>query len=223
MSLIKKIIYLIYREYKISIININDLFINVVFFFLSIFIFIFAIGPKKEILEIIGIGIIWTLLLLSSTLSLRRYYQEDFNNGNLVIMHLGGLSYELIVILKIISNFFFIKIPFLISIPVACLIVNIPFEKLYLILLSFSIGSLILSCLGSIAAAMFLLNKQNFSLGSITVIIFSIPIIIFSMGIINNENNFFYLMNILFGILLITLAIAPWVSAACIKLAIQND
>ena len=26
-----------------------------------------------------GVGIIWTLLLLSSTLSLRKFYQEDFD------------------------------------------------------------------------------------------------------------------------------------------------
>ena len=68
-----KIIIYFYREYKTSMIGLNDLFVNLVFFFLSIFIFIFSIGSDKEILEITGIGIIWSLLLLSSTLSLKKY------------------------------------------------------------------------------------------------------------------------------------------------------
>ena len=66
---------------------------------------------------------------------------------------------------------------------------------------SFIIGSLILSCLGSISASMNLLNKRNYSLGSIIVMVLSIPVIIFSVGIINNEESFLSLIKILFGIL----------------------
>ena len=137
MKLLKKIIAIILREYKISLKNFNDLLTILLFFFLSIFVFIFSIGPDKEILKSIGIGILWSLLLLSSTLSLKRYYQEDFENGTLVIIHMSGLSYELISILKIFSHFIFVQIPFLISIPLASILINLPFEKTALLLLSF--------------------------------------------------------------------------------------
>ena len=108
MKLLKKIVAFILREYQISLKNFNDLFTILLFSFLSIFVFIFSIGSDKEILKSIGIGILWSLLLLSSTLSLKRYYQEDFENGTLVIIHMSGLSYELISILKIFSHFIFI-------------------------------------------------------------------------------------------------------------------
>ena len=39
----------------------------------------------------LGIGIVWTLFLLSSTLSLRKFYQEDFESGNLALLHLMDL------------------------------------------------------------------------------------------------------------------------------------
>ena len=53
--------------------------------------------------------------------------------------------------------------------------------------------------------------------------ILSIPIIIFSVGIINAaEEIALAQLRILTGILLFFLAVTPWVSAACIKLAIQN-
>ena len=84
------------------------------------------------------------------------------------------------------------------------------------------IGSLILSCLGSISASMNLLNKTNYSIGSIIVILFSIPLIIFSVGINNDYNNFNSIINLLIGIAMIFLGVTPWSSAACIRLALKN-
>ncbi|MDA9748766.1 heme exporter protein CcmB [Pelagibacteraceae bacterium] len=219
----KKIFYFFYREYKINLSGFHNILTNIIFFFISIFIFIFSIGPEKETLSLLGIGILWTLLLLSSTLSLRKFYQEDFDSGNLVMLHLNGFSYELISILKTLSHFIFVQIPFLVSIPLAFILLNISLEYLYSFLLSFLIGSIILSCLGSISSSMNLLNNRNYLLGSVIVMVFSVPVIIFAVGIINFEENFNSLINILFGILLIIFAINPWASGACLKLAIQND
>ena len=88
---------------------------------------------------------------------------------------------------------------------------------------SFAIGSLTLSCLGSISSSMNLMNQRNFLLGSVIVMIFSVPIIIFSVGIINMEESFNSLINILFGILLIVFAINPWASGLCLKLSLENN
>jgi len=222
MALIKKILLFFKRESKLFYSNIEDLFSNILFFFLSIFIFVFALGANDQLLRNIGMGIIWSLLLLSSTLSLRKFYEEDFNNGILKIIHMGGISYELIVFLKILSHFFFVQIPFLASIPIACIFFNLPINEIYNLILTFVIGSLILSCLGSISASMNLLNKTNFSIGSIIVLLFCIPVIIFSVGINNSESSFSSLINLLLGIALIFLGISPWSSAAFIKLATRN-
>ena len=222
MFILKKIFLFLKREFKLFYTNIVDLFSNILFFFLSVFVFIFALGTDEQLLKTIGIGIIWSLLLLSCTLSLRKFYEDDFKNGILTIIHMGGMSYELIVFLKIISQFFFVQIPFLVSIPIACILFNLPINEVYNLIITFVIGSLILSCLGSISASMNLLNKTNFSIGSLIVLLFFIPVIIFSIGINNSENNFGSLINLLFGIALIFLGISPWSSAAFIKLALRN-
>ena len=222
MIIVNKIFLFFKRELQIFFNNITDLFSNILFFFLSIFVFVFALGTDEQLLKTIGLGIIWSLLLLSSTLSLRKFYEDDFNNGILTIIHMGGISYELIVFLKILSHFFFVQIPFLASIPIACIFFNLPINEVYNLILTFGIGSLILSCLCSVSASMNLLNKTNFSIGSIVVLLFSIPVIIFSVGINNPESNFNSLINLLLGIALIFLGIAPWSSAAFIKLSLRN-
>ena len=223
MKLLIKIFFFYYREYKLNLSGFQDILTNIIFFFVSIFIFIFSIGPDKETISLTGIGILWTLLLLSSTLSLRKFYQDDFENGNLLITHLNGFSYGFIAILKTLSHFIFIQIPFLLSIPIACILLDISNEKLINIFTSFTIGSLILSCLGSISSSMNLMNQRNYLLGSVIVMIFSVPIIIFSVGIINLEESFNSLTNVLFGILLIVFAINPWASGLCLKLSLENN
>jgi len=223
MKFLNKIIFFYYREYKLYMSGAQDILTNIIFFFVSIFIFIFSIGPDKETISIIGVGIVWTLLLLSSTLSLRKFYQEDFENGNLFIIHLNGFSFGFIAILKTFSHFLFVQVPFLLSLPIACILLNIVSDKLFYLFASFGIGSLTLSCLGSISSSMNLMNQRNFLLGSVIVMIFSVPIIIFSVGIINMEENFNSLINILFGILLIVFAINPWASGLCLKLSLENN
>ena len=222
MDILKKIFQFIKRESKLFYTNMIDLLSNILFFFLSIFVFIFALGTDGELLKTIGIGIIWSLLLLSSTLSLRKFYEDDFKNGIVSIIHMGGMSYELIALLKIFSHFIFIQLPFLVSLPIAGILFSLPINEVYNLVLTFLIGSLILSCLGSISASMNLLNKTNFSIGSIIVLLFSIPLIIFSVGINSSDNDFNSIYNLLIGIALIFLGIAPWSSAACIKLALRN-
>ena len=223
MIILNKIISFYYREYKLNLSGFQDILTTIIFFFVSIFIFIFSIGPDKETISSIGIGIVWTLLLLSSTLSLRKFYQDDFENGNLLIMHLNGLSFGFIAILKTFSHFIFIQVPFLLSLPIACILLNIANDKLIYLFSSFVIGSFILSCLGSISSSMNLMNQRNFLLGSVIVMIFSVPIIIFSVGIVNLEENFNSLISILFGMLLIVFAINPWASGLCLKLALENN
>ena len=223
MITLNKIISFYYREYKLNLSGFQDILTNIIFFFVSIFIFIFSIGPEKETISLIGVGIVWTLLLLSSTLSLRKFYQDDFENGNLLLMRLNGFSYGFISILKTFSHFLFVQVPFLLSIPIACILLNIANDKLVYLFASFAIGSLILSCLGSISSSMNLMNQRNFLLGSLIVMIFSVPIIIFSVGIINMEKNFYSLMSVLVGILLIVFSINPWASGLCLKLSLENN
>ena len=222
MIIIQKIYIFFKRESKLFYSNIVDLFSNILFFFLSIFVFIFALGTDEQLLKTIGVGVIWSLLLLSSTLSLRKFYEEDFKIEILPVIHMSGMSYELIVLLKILSHFIFVQIPFLVSLPIISIFFNLPASEVYNLIITFIIGALILSCLGSISASMNLLNKTNFSIGSVIVLLFSIPLIIFSVGINNVDNDFSSLFNLLIGIALIFLGLAPWSSAACIRLALKN-
>ena len=214
---------LFYREYKILFRSFYDILTIIIFFTLGVFIFIFAIGSDNEILEEIGLGIIWTLLLLSTNLSINKFYQNDFEDGSIFLLHINGLSIELIVLIKLIILWFFYQLPFIIIIPCVYLILNITSNDMYLVIITFLLGSPILSALSSISGAMNLLNNKSFAIGSILVMIFSIPVIIFSVGISNTPPELIKpQISIMIGILFLFIAITPWISSACIRLALRN-
>ena len=211
------------REFLLTFRNYYDVLTIITFFILGILIFIFAIGPEEKIYSQIGIGIIWTLLLLSTNLSIKKFYQDDFNDGSIILFFISGVTYEFIVILKIITAWLFFQFPFLVIIPITCLLLEVDQNKIFLLLLTFTVGSPILTALSSISGSMNLLNDKNFAIGGIIVMLFSIPVIIFSVNIVEAPTELIKAQfNILLGILMLFLAITPWVSAICIRIALRN-
>ena len=223
MLTIKSIIALFYREYKIIFKNLYDLLTIYLFFILVIFVFVFAIGSNIEIHNTIGVGIIWALLILTNTLSINKFYKNDFEDNSIFLIHTSGLSLEIIVLIKLFSMWVFFQLPFIIVIPIAYILLGINENNIFLIIITFLLGSPVLTSLGSISGSMNLLNNRNFAIGSIIVIIFSIPLIIFSTGVVVASADLVQSqLNILIGILFLFLAITPWISAYCIKIAIRN-
>ena len=57
MQIFFKIIYFYYREYKLNLSGFQDILTNITFFFVSIFVFIFSIGPDMKTISL-GISIV---------------------------------------------------------------------------------------------------------------------------------------------------------------------
>ena len=223
MWMISSILALSRREFKINYKNFSDILSVLLFFLLGIVIFVFSIGADKEIFSQISIGIIWTLILLTNTLSLRNFFQNDFDDNSIVLFHMSGLSYELIILIKIIVMWICFQIPFFIIIPIGSILLNVELASLKIIFISFLLGSPIITCISAISGSMNLLNKKNFAIGSLIIMIFSIPVIIFAVGLDNESENIINAqINILLGIMLLFLSITPWICSICIKLGLQN-
>ena len=223
MRMISSILALSRREFKINYKNFSDILSVLLFFLLGIVIFVFSIGTDKEIFSQISIGIIWTLILLTNTLSLRNFFQNDFDDNSIVLFHMSGLSYELIILIKIIVMWICFQIPFFIIIPIGSILLNVELESLKIIFISFLLGSPIITCISAISGSMNLLNKKNFAIGSLIIMIFSIPVIIFAVGLDNESENIINAqINILLGIMLFFLSITPWICSICIKLGLQS-
>ena len=97
MQIFNSILAIFYREYKITFNNFQDIFTILIFFILGILIFVFSIGPNKEIFNYISVGIIWTLLLLSTNLSIDKFYKNNLFRDLPTLLKLRNKKYDVCV------------------------------------------------------------------------------------------------------------------------------
>tara|TARA_Y100000590_G_scaffold443891_1_gene573944 strand:+ start:9078 stop:9773 length:696 start_codon:yes stop_codon:yes gene_type:complete len=219
----KSILGIAIRDVILNIRNLSDIFSVLAFFIIAILIFIFAIGPDKEQLSLIGIPIIWTILILSSSISINKSLKEDYEDGNFGIYQFSGLSFEIIALVKIITSWILFQLPMIFIVPLVSIVLDVPIDKMKLLLITIILGSPSLTVLTIISSAMFLTNKKNLILGSLIITPMSIPLIIFAVGASNTNIELFQAqIYILVSILLALLALGPWVISACIKIALKN-
>ena len=223
MDNIQSLLALFKREVLISYRNLSDIFSILIFFLMGMVIFVLSVGPDDKVFNKINIGIIWTLILFSNTLAVKKIFQDDFDDNSIVMFHLSGLSYEIIAAVKIIVQWFYLQLPFLFAVILANILLKIEIHNQKKILISFLIGSLIITCITSISGSMNLLNKKNFAVGSLIIMIFSIPVIVFGVGFVNSiEEIAKAQLNILLSLMFFFLAISPWICGLCIKISVQN-
>ena len=222
-NFIKSIYCLVSRDLRLQFRNLSDIISVITFYMIGVLVFIFAIGPDEEQLRIIGVAILWVILILSSSISINKSLKEDYEDGNIALYQFTGISFELISLIKIFVFWILYQLPLIIIIPLISIILNIPLDKIYLLIITMVIGSPTITVLVLISSAMLLTNTRNLTLGSIIVLPMSIPVIIFAMGAIDSDIKLFYpQIYILSSMLLASLALGPWVILACIKIALKN-
>ena len=211
------------RDIKIQVRNFSYIISIVVFYLMVILIFVFSIGPDVEQIKILSVSIIWTILILSSSITINKLLKDDYEDGNFAIYQFTGLSFETVAFSKILTSWILFQLPLLIIIAFVSLVLNIDINNIKPLIFTLIVGSPILSILTLIGSAMMLTNTRNLTLGSLIVLPLSIPIIIFAVGSINTDPDLFISqIYILLSILLALLAVAPWIISTCIKIAIQN-
>lgn len=222
-NFIKSIIGISTRDIKIQFRNISYILSIVIFFIIIILLFIFSIGPNKEQLSISGLAIIWTVFILSSSITVNKLLKDDYDDNNFEVYQFSGLSFELIALSKIITSWILFQLPLLILIPLISIVLSIDQSKIYMLIITMAIGSPILSIFSVVASSMILTNNKNLNLGGLIIFPMSIPIIIFAVGAVNTDVDLFTpQVNILISMLLASLALGPWIISACIKIALRS-
>jgi heme exporter protein B len=156
----------------------SEFLLNLGFFFVAALIFPLSIGPQAEILTRIGAGVIWTLILFASSLSLQRMFTIDFEDGTLEALYLTPYPIELFVAAKIIVHWVSCTLPLLFFIPIVAICLQFTFFQIGLLALSLTIGTPILSFIGAIAATLTLGTKFNSFLTPLLVLPLYIPVLI---------------------------------------------
>jgi heme exporter protein B len=150
-----------------------------VFFSLVVTLFPLSLSPSPDLLKTLAPGVLWVAALLSSTLSLERLFANDFEEGVLEQWVLSPHPLWVLIACKIAVHWFFSGVTLMLLAPLAAMSLAIPSSAVGVVMGSLALGTVCLSLLGAIGAALTLSARRSSSLLSLITLPMALPILIF--------------------------------------------
>lgn len=149
------------------------------FFAMVTMLFPLAISPELSRLREVAPGALWAGALLASLLALEFLFRDDAYDGTLEQYALSGQSLTALMFAKTLAHWLLTGLPLALMAPVAALSLGVPGAAIPGILAAVAIGSVTLSLIGSIGAALTLGIKRSGALLSLLTLPLSLPVLIF--------------------------------------------
>ncbi|HEX2479720.1 MAG TPA: heme exporter protein CcmB [Geminicoccaceae bacterium] len=194
------------------------------FFVIALALFPLGVGPAAQVLERIGVGVIWVLALLAVMLSLDRLYQADAEDGSLDLLAQGMLPLELVALAKCAAHWLMSGLLLVLVAPLLAVLMQLPAAALGPVALALLLGTPTLTLIGSIGAALMIGARRGSTLLALIVLPLYIPVLIFGVSAIEGAvmglgGRAQFL--ILGAMLLAALALTPFATAAALRLALE--
>lgn len=154
----------------------------VVFFAVVVTMIPFGLGPDLALLQRVAPGILWVAFILASLLTLDRLFQADFEDGSLDVLVLSPLSLELVVLAKSLAHWLANALPLIVAAPVLAVMLNMHLVGLVMLTVTLAIGTLGLTFLGAMGAALTVSVRRAGLLTALLVLPLYVPILIFGVG-----------------------------------------
>ncbi len=220
----KAFIAILRRDISLSLRSGMDSAQPLIFFVIALTLFPLGVGPSPEILERIGVGVIWVLALLAVMLSLDRLFQADAEDGSLEQLALADLPLELTVLAKCLAHWLMSGLVLVIASPLLALLLHQSTETSGVLALALLLGTPVLTLIGSVGAALLIGARRGGVLIALLVLPLYIPILIFGVSAVEAEvmglGGSAQLL-ILGAILLTALALTPFAAAAALRLSME--
>jgi heme exporter protein B len=179
-----------------------------------------SIGPDQNLLQRLAPGIMWLTLLLAVLLTAERIYAQDLEDGSLDELALQSLPLELTCLAKSLAHWLGVSLPLAIISPFLGFLLNLDATNLSILLLSMMLGSLALSLLASIGAAVTAGLRRGGLLISLLVLPLYVPVMIFGVSATaatTGPSGSTSSLLVLTAVTLVALAVSPWASAAALR------
>ena len=180
----------------------------------------FMRGFVHEVLSIAA----WVGALLACLLSLDRIFALDFEDGSLDLLATSPLPTEGIVTVKAIAHWITTGLPLVMIAPVLGVLLGLPQQGYYWIILSLALGTPALSVIGTFGAALTVGIKRGGLLLSLLVLPLYVPTLIYGAelarrGTLGMDTTTPMLM--LAGITCAVTALLPFASAAVLRINLR--
>jgi len=183
-----------------------------------------ALEPEQAFLRSVAAGLLWIAALLASLLALEFVFRGDFEDGALEQLQLSGQPMTVLVLAKSLAHWLISGLPLVIVGPAVALALAVPVAALPAVAASLALGTLVLSFLGAVGAALTLSVRRGGVLLSVLVLPLSMPSLIFGARAIDmavQGDSAAGPLYLLAAIAVGSVTLAPAATAAALRIAVE--
>jgi heme exporter protein B len=184
----------------------------VLFFVLVAALFPFAVGPDARLLGRIAPGVVWVAALLASLLPVETLVDPDRADGTLDQIVTRGIALETWTAARLVAHWLGFAIPLLLALPVAGVLLGVPFAVLGQLALGLLLGTPALAALALLAASLTAGLRGGGALAGLIALPLALPVLIFGVGAEGDGA-----LKLLAASSLVLVALAPFAAAAALK------
>lgn len=170
------------RDLKLAFRSTGQWLNPLLFFVIVVSLFPLGIGPNPNMLATIAPGVLWVSALLAMMLSLDTVFAHDFRDGTLEQIVVSGNPLSVIVFGKVLAHWVTSGLPLVLLSPLLGLMLQLPAGTYAILVVSLLLGTLSLSFIGAIGAALTVSINQGGVLLSLLVLPLTVPVLIFGSG-----------------------------------------
>ena len=218
------ILLIVGRELRLSFRRPDQLLQPLVFFLIVTTLFPLGLNLQLSLLKDMAPGVLWTAALLSSLLSLESLFKGDADDGTLEQLALSGQSLTVIVIAKTAAHWLLSGAALVLASPLVAIALGIPSAAFGTMLVSLVLGTMTLSWLGSIGAALTVGLKRGNVLLSLIVLPLAMPLLIFGAGATDRAISGTSPAGALYflgSLCIFTCTLAPFAAAAALRITLD--
>lgn len=210
------------RELRLAFRRPGDMATPLIFFAIVTSLFPLAVSPDNQELRQIGPGVLWVAALLASMMSLGTLFRQDREDGTLEQLLLSGQPVAVLVLGKIASQWLVTGLPLVLISPVAGVAFFIPQESLLVLAGSLVLGTISLSLIGAVGAALTVGLRQANSLLSLLVLPLVMPVLIFGARAVSlsadgeTTGGSLYLLA---ALTMLTMTFSPFAASAALRIS----
>lgn len=167
------------RDLRLAFRKASQLVQPLAFFVIVTTLFPLALTPSRAELRRIAPGVVWTAALLSSLLALEFLFRDDAQDGTLEQFALSGRALTGLLVAKTAAHWLLTGLPLALMAPIAGVALGVPEAAMPGILASVTLGTVTLSLIGAVGAALTMGLRRAGALLSLLTLPLVIPVLIF--------------------------------------------
>lgn len=212
------------RDIRLALRKRGQLVQPLAFFAIVTTLFPLGISPELSRLRDVAPGVLWVAALLSSLLALEFLFRDDAQDGTLEQHVLSGQSLTWLLFAKTVAHWLLTGLPLAVMAPLAALSLGVPVASVGGIVASVAIGSVALSLIGSVGAALTLGVKRSGALLSLLTLPLSMPVLIFgarATELAIKGSGFAPPLYLLGALAVFGITLAPLAAAAAVRISLE--